>query len=74
MHHRENPITPSQQAVTGALSIFVGGCRNEDVRQQLFGLSVLRSATAAQVLAALPAVAVIRGVTEAAIRALLVRD
>ncbi len=73
MYHREIPITPSQQAVTGALSIFVGGCLKDDVRQQLFGLTVLSSATAAQVHAALPAVAIIRGVPPAEILALFAR-
>ncbi|ACB74514.1 hypothetical protein [Opitutus terrae] len=49
MSRREFPITPSQSAVNGALSIFVEGCGKDDVRQQLFGLSVLQSATADQV-------------------------
>lgn len=74
MYHREIPITPSQLAVTGALSIFVGGCLKEDVRQQLFGLSVLSSATAEQVHEAIPAVEVIHGVTRKSILALFVRE
>lgn len=74
MYHREIKITPSQQAVTGALSIFVDGCAKDDVRQQLFGLAVLSNATADQVHAALPAVEAMCGVSPAGILALLVRD
>lgn len=54
MYHREYPITPSQQAANGAMDIFVEGCRKGDMRQQLIGLSVLQSATEAQVRAAMP--------------------
>ena len=74
MYLREFQITPSQQAVTGALSIFVGGCLKEEVRQQLFGLTVLSSATADQVYAAIPAVESIHGVTQAEILALFDRE
>ena len=49
MYHREYPITPSQQAINGALSIYVEGGKKDDVRQQLFGLSVLRHATEEQI-------------------------
>lgn len=73
MYHREYPITPSQQAANGALCIFVEGCQKDDVRQQLFGLSVLRSATEAQVHAAIPSAQLSRGVTSADIHALLAR-
>ncbi|MBL9186206.1 MAG: hypothetical protein JNK23_01875 [Opitutaceae bacterium] len=55
MYHREYPITPSQQAAHGALGIFVEGHRKDDVRQMLVGLSVLRSATAAQIQSAMAA-------------------
>lgn len=73
MYLREYPITPSKQATNGALCIFVEGCRKDNVRQQLFGLSVLRSATEAQVLAAMPFVATSQRVTRAEIEAMLVR-
>ena len=73
MYHREYPITPSQQATNGALSIFVEGCQKDDVRQQLFGLSVLRSATEAQVLAAMPSAQATHRVKLAEIHAMLAR-
>jgi hypothetical protein len=73
MYHREYPITPSQQATNGALDIFVEGCRRDDVRQQLFGLSVLRSATEAQVHAAMPFAQMSQHVTQAEIAAMLAR-
>jgi hypothetical protein len=73
MYHREYPITPSQQATNGALSIFVEGCQKNDIRQQLFGLSVLRSATEAQVHAAMPSVQVSQHVTQAEIAAMFAR-
>ena len=73
MYHREYPITPSQQATNGALDIFVEGCRKADVRQQLFGLSVLRSATDAQFHAAMPLVQASQRVTQAEIMAMLAR-
>ena len=74
MYHREYPITPSQQATNGALSIFVEGCQKNDMRQQLFGLSVLRSATEAQVHSAMPFAQATHGVTLAAIHAMLARN
>lgn len=73
MYHREYPITPTQQATNGALDIFVEGCRKNNVRQQLFGLSVLRSATEAQLAAAMPFVQTSQGVTRVEIDAMLVR-
>ena len=73
MYHHEYPITPSQQATNGALDIFVEGCRKDDIRQQLFGLSVLRSATEAQVHAAIPFVQASRRVTQAEIMAKFAR-
>jgi hypothetical protein len=74
MYHREYPITPSQQATNGALSIFVEGCQKDDMRQQLFGLSVLRSATEAQVHCAMPYAQRSHGATLAEIHAMLARD
>ena len=73
MYHREYPITPSQQATNGAFDIFVEGCRKDNVPQQLFGLSVLRSATEAQVHAAMPFVQTSQQVSLAEIEAMLVR-
>ena len=73
MYHREYSITPSQEATNGALSIFVEGCQKDDARQQLFGLSVLRSATEAQVHAAMPFVEAGQRVTRAEIHAMLAR-
>ncbi len=67
------PIVSSQQAATGALEIYVEGCRRENVRQQLFGLAVLRSATAAQIHAAMPVVQARQGVTLPEIQAMLAR-
>jgi hypothetical protein len=49
---RAGPYLPSQQAANGALDIFVQGYREQNPRLMLFGLSVLRSATAPQVAAA----------------------
>ncbi|HZP61560.1 MAG TPA: hypothetical protein VFB27_14645 [Opitutaceae bacterium] len=73
MYHREHPITPSQQATNGALDIFIEGCSKADVGKQLFGLSVLRSATEAQVHAAMPFVQVSQHVTQAEIMAMFAR-
>lgn len=73
MYYRTNPITPTQQATNGAMSIFVEGCQKDDVRQQLFGLSVLQSATEKQVLAAMPFAQAAHRVTPAEIHAMLLR-
>jgi hypothetical protein len=73
MYHREYPITPSQQATNGALDIFVEGCRKADVRQQLFGLSVLQSCTEGQVHAAMLFVQDSQHVSQAEIMAMLAR-
>lgn len=73
MYHREFPITPSQQAANGAMDIFVEGCRKGDARQQLIGLSVLRSATEAQVRAAMPFAQARQPVTLAEIEAFFAR-
>ena len=71
MNHREYPLTPSQPGVNGALDIFVEGHRKHDIRQMLIGLSVLRSATEAQVLAAMPFVQASQHVSRAEIEAML---
>jgi hypothetical protein len=71
MHHREYPISPSQQAIIGALSIYVEGGKKDNVRQMLFGLSVLRHGTEAQLRIAVSAVAATQQATEPQIHAML---
>jgi hypothetical protein len=71
MYPREFPITPSQDAVTGALSIYVEGAKKDKVRQMLFGLSVLRHATEEQLAQAMPLVELSQRITKAAIQELL---
>lgn len=73
MYHREFPVTATQQATNGALDIFVEGCRKENLRAQLFGLSILRDATEAQIRAAMPVVQASQRVTEAEIAAMFAR-
>lgn len=71
MYPKFHPIVPSQAATNGALDIFVEGFRLEKVPQMLIGLSVLGSATAAQVQAAMKVVQASRGVSQAEIQAML---
>lgn len=71
MYHREYPITPSQQAINGALCIYVGGGKKDDVRQMLFGLSVLRHATAGEIDVAMTFVETSQAVSRARIEAML---
>jgi hypothetical protein len=73
MYHREYAITPTQAATNGAMDIFVEGCRKDDARGALFGLSVLRSATAEQLQAAISAVEISRQVPRAEIEAMFLR-
>lgn len=73
MYHHEYPITPSQPAITGALSLFVEGGLKDDPRQMLFGLSVLRHGTAEQIEAAMPAVQAGQRVSKAEIEALFAK-
>ena len=73
MYHREYPIVPSQSAANGALDIFVEGCRKADMHQQLFGLSVLRSATEAQIQLAIPFAEASQHVSRAEIEAMFAR-
>jgi hypothetical protein len=73
MYHREYPITPSQIAIQGALDIFVEGCRKNDMRQQLFGLSVLGSGSEAQVQAAKSSAVASQRVTSGEIEAMFAR-
>lgn len=49
------PFVPSVAAIAGALDIYLDGRRHGDVLRMLFGLSVLRSAGADQMDAALTA-------------------
>lgn len=71
MINREYPITPTQQAANGALDLFVDSFRQNQIKPMLIGLSVLRSATEAQVLAAMTFVQASRNVTAAEIHAML---
>ena len=73
MYHREYPISPSQQAINGALCIYVGGGKKEDARQMLFGLSVLRHATEAQIEAAIPFVQASQHMTKIEIQDMLAK-
>ncbi len=73
MYYREYPITPSQPAVNGALCIYVGGGKKDDPRVMLFGLSVLRHATEAQIDAAIPFVQASQRMTKAEIQAMLAK-
>lgn len=73
MYHREYPIIPSQQAITGALCIYVEGGKKDDFRQMLFGLSVLRHATGEQLAVAMPLVEVSQKTTRTAIEEMLAR-
>jgi hypothetical protein len=71
MYHREHPITPSQQAINGALCIYVEGGKKDDPRQMLVGLSVLRHATEAQIEAAMPFVEASQHLSKVAIQEML---
>lgn len=73
MYHREFPISPSQDAITGALCIYVEGGQKDDVRQMLFGLSVLRHATEEQLSIAMPMVEASKQMTRAEIQEMLAR-
>jgi hypothetical protein len=73
MYHRNYTITPSQEATNGALCIFVEGCRKDNVRQQLFGLAVLRCSTEAQIQTAMPFAQQSQGVSGVAIQEMLAR-
>ncbi|PAW63158.1 MAG: hypothetical protein B9S34_14800 [Opitutia bacterium Tous-C1TDCM] len=71
MRHKLHSITPGQAAVNGALDIFVEGHGRSDVKQMLVGLTVLASATADQISAAVPIVAAARRLGPAAVTAML---
>ena len=73
MYHRDYPITPSQQAINGALCIYVGGGKKDDARQMLFGLSVLRHATEAQINEAMPFVQASQHISRSEIQEMLAK-
>lgn len=73
MYKLTYPITPTQQATNGALGIFVEGFRKDNVPQMLLGLSVLSSATEAQLHAAMPFVQATQHVTLEEIQAMLAK-
>ena len=71
--NEDGAAEPSCRHMWRALSLFVEGCRKDDVSRQLFGLSILRSATEAQVRAAMPSVQASQQVTLAEIAAMFAR-
>lgn len=70
MRHTLHAIVPGQSAVNGALDLYVEGHGRDDVKQMLVGLTVLASATAAQIAAAVPVVAAARRLGPDAVSAL----
>lgn len=73
MYHRLHSISPTQQATNGALDIFVTGFRQDNVREMLIGLSVLSSATEAQVHEAMTFVQTSRQITADEMHSMLAR-
>ena len=73
MYHRLHPIAPTQQATNGALDIFVTGFRQDNVRDMLIGLSVLSSATEAQVHEAMTFVQTSRHISTDEMQSMLAR-
>lgn len=73
MHHREFPITPSQQAIPGALFTSVEGGKKDDLRQMLSGLSALRHATEQQIVIAAPSVEIGPNMRRTGIQEILAR-
>ena len=71
MYHRLHAIVPTQQAVNGALHIFVTGHLKDRPRDMLIGLSVLSSATEAQVHEAMAVVQTDRHLTRDQMQAML---
>ncbi len=70
MIRRVHPITPSQAATNGAMDLFVDGHQRQRVPQMLIGLTVLASATEAQVQTAMRMVHAHRRLTLPAIEAM----
>jgi len=73
MYNHENSTPPSQNAINGALSIYVEGGKKDDGPQMLFGLSVLRHATEEQIQAAMPSVQVSQQMTKIEIQDMLTK-
>lgn len=73
MYHRQYPISPSQEAINGALCIYVGAGKQADARAMLIGLSVLRHATEAQIETAMPFVQASQHVTRNEIQEMLAK-
>ncbi len=71
MRYTVHPIAPGQAAVNGALDIYIEARGRYDVKQMLVGLTVLASATAAQIAAAVPVVATARQLGPDAVAAML---
>lgn len=70
-YRRTHPTAPSQQAADGALAIYLEGWGRKSARQMLFGLSVLRDASIAQVDSAIATLDARQIASEAEIRAML---
>lgn len=70
-YRRVHPYIPSQPAAVGALEIYLDGWDLRNVRQMIFGLSVLRNATALQVDSAIATLQLRRGIGSADIHAML---
>jgi len=70
-YRRTHPTVPSQQAADGALAIYLEGWARKSARQMLFGLSVLRDASVAQVDSAIATLGARQIASEAEIRAML---
>jgi hypothetical protein len=64
-------VKPSNQAVSGALDIYLGGWRVHSIRQVIFGLTVMQDATAHQLDGAIRARGRVGSPDEAGIRRLL---
>lgn len=71
---RESPVprpAPSQLATSGALDIFVDGHRHNNVSKMLFGLTLLRDASPAQIQTAILTAEGRQHVTRAQIESML---
>ncbi len=71
MSRREPTPPPSQQAINGALDLYVDGGKKDDVQQMLVGLAVLRHATETQIHAAVTVVRENRKLAEGEIQRML---
>jgi hypothetical protein len=73
MYKHNYPVSPSQQAINGALCIYVEGGKRDNARQMLLGLSVLRHATEEQIQAAMPFVQTSQHMTKLGIQDMLAK-